>query len=497
MVPDVTDRAASVAGADPGSGASLDNRPLCVDLDGTLINTDLLVEGLLSVFSTRGVLPLLTLLTWSRAQLKMRVAQLAQLDPRDIPFNRELIDFLREQRWMGRRIVLVTAADRRAAQAVAQHLDLFDEVIASNGVQNLKGDAKAEELVRRFGRKGFDYIGNDRSDLPVWREANASGVVNAPASVARAARQVGNVFLEISDRPSPARMILKAMRPYQWVKNLLVFVPLVASRSFGDVKAFDDAFYIFASFCLVASGIYLINDLLDLSADRQHPRKRERPVASGALSLTTGVIAAAVLLAFGIVLGVLAEAVQFVLLYAAVSLAYSLALKEYPLLDVFMLAGLYTVRIVAGGVATEHPVTLWLLAFSGFTFLSLALVKRAAELGGSARSAEQLSVTRRGYQPEDRQLLVTFGVASAFASSVVLALFISTAAAMQAYRSPEVFWGVVPLILFWHCRLWLAAERGRMHDDPIIYAVRDWVSWLVGAAKIVLVLLASWAPAFW
>jgi hypothetical protein len=162
-----------------------------------------------------------------------------------------------------------------------------------------------------------------------------------------------------------------------------------------------------------------------------------------------------------------------------------------------MLAGLYTVRIVAGGVATEHPVTLWLLAFSGFTFLSLALVKRAAELGGSARSAEQLSVTRRGYQPEDRQLLVTFGVASAFASSVVLALFISTAAAMQAYRSPEVFWGVVPLILFWHCRLWLAAERGRMHDDPIIYAVRDWVSWLVGAAKIVLVLLASWAPAFW
>jgi 4-hydroxybenzoate polyprenyltransferase len=470
----------------------LQAHPICVDLDGTLLRTDILLEGVLSLVSTKAIGRLPDLVTATRAQFKRRVGQFAPLEPSALPFNANLIAFLRLQRRAGRSLVLVTAADRDLARAATQHLDLFDEIIGSDGTCNLKGAAKARELVTRFGRQGFDYIGNDRSDLAVWREAHAIGIVNATTSVARKARELGKPLIEINDRPSRFGGALKAMRPHQWIKNILVFVPLLAARS---LDGWGCAMLIFASLCATASSIYLANDLLDLSADRQHLRKRLRPFASGALSLQAGIVIAALLLASGIALAAMANAVMPVLLYAVLSTAYSLALKQFPLLDVFILAALYTLRIVAGGVASGHPISLWLLAFSGFTFLSLALVKRAGEFSGTAARTGDPVVARRGYRPEDRPLLVACGTASAFASSVVLALFVSTAALLQDYSTPEVLWGIVPLVLFWHCRIWLATERGLMLDDPIIYAVRDWVSWLVGLALVTLVLLGTWAPA--
>jgi 4-hydroxybenzoate polyprenyltransferase/phosphoserine phosphatase len=467
-------------------------KPICVDLDGTLIHTDSLVEGLLSVLSGRqGIGKLRRLLTPSRAAFKQRIGALTDLAPDLLPYNVELIEFLRERKRAGRRIVLATAADERTARAIAEHLGLFDDVVASDGVRNLKGEAKASELVRRYGPKGFDYAGDSRSDLPIWRKADGIVIVNASPVVAREARSLGNVIAEIDNRHSFVLATIRAMRPHQWVKNLLVFVPLLTSRSFEDWPGLIGAVGMFASFCAAASAVYLLNDLIDLGADRRHPRKRYRPFASGALSLQFGVSLAIALMGLGIALALSVGAAPLLIAYMAISLGYSLALKQYPLLDAFTLAALYSLRIVAGGVASGHLVTLWLLAFSGFTFLSLALIKRVGEMVPVEKSGSQKAVPRRGYLPGDGSILQMFGIASAFASSVVLALFVNSTAAFQPYSSPELLWGLTPLILFWQLRLWLSTARGHMHDDPIIYASRDWVSWLVAASVVATILLAS------
>ena len=473
-------------------------KPLCVDLDGTLLRTDLLIEGVLALFSDRnGINKLPRLLTTSRAAFKQQVAVHAGLAPEILPFNAELIEFLREQKRNGRKIVLATAADERTARAIADHLGLFDDIIASNGMHNLKGEAKAKELVHRYGHKGFDYAGDSRADLAVWRDADGIVIVNASPAVVREARALGHVVAELDKRQAVVASAVRAMRPHQWVKNLLVFVPLLASRSFTDWPGLLGALGMFAAFCAAASGIYLINDLLDLAADRRHPRKRHRPFANGTLSLPLGAGLAVALVGIGLALALSVEAAFFLATYAGLSLAYSLALKKYPLLDVFTLSTLYTLRIVAGGVASGHHVTLWLLAFSGFTFLSLALVKRTGELLQIRQPGSEHTVTRRGYRPEDVPILQMFGIASTFASSVVLALFVNSTAALEQYASPALLWGLVPLILFWQLRLWLSTHRGYMHDDPIVYASKDWVSWPVAASVTAIVLLASQGARLW
>lgn len=482
---------ASLISDDPG-------KPLCVDLDGTLILTDSLVESvLLLVSDSAGLSKLPGLLTTNRAAFKQRVAALAELAPEILPFNTELLEYLRDQKLKGRRIVLATAADERTARAIVEPLELFDEIVASNGVRNLKGEEKARELVRLYGHKGFDYAGDSRADLAVWRDADGIVIVNASSAVARKARTLGNVIAEIDTRQSVVTAAIRAMRPHQWVKNLLVFVPLLASRSFSDWPGLLGAIGMFASFCATASAIYLINDLLDLATDRRHPRKKHRPFASGTLPLPVGGVLAVALGVIGFVLALSVGAAHLLVAYAGISLTYSLWLKKYPLLDVFILAALYTVRIVAGGVASGHLVSLWLLAFSGFTFLSLALVKRTGELITTTQPGSERTVTRRGYRSGDILILQMFGVASTFASSVVLALFVNSSTALQEYASPELLWGFVPLILFWQLRLWLATERGKMHDDPIVYASRDWVSWQVAIGVVAIILLASWGGRLW
>jgi 4-hydroxybenzoate polyprenyltransferase/phosphoserine phosphatase len=485
---------ASSAGDSPTDVA----KPLCVDLDGTLLRTDLIIEGVLALFSDRnGIGKLPRLLMTSRAAIKQQVGVHARLDPEILPFNAELIEFLREQKRSGRKIVLATAADELTARVIADHLGLFDDIIASDGTRNLKGEAKAKELVRRYGHKGFDYAGDSRADLAVWRDADGTIIVNASPYVVREARALGRVVAEFDKRQSVVLPAVRAMRPHQWVKNLLVFVPLFASQSFTDWPGLLGALGMFASFCAAASGIYLLNDLMDLAADRRHPRKRHRPLANGTLSLPLGGGLAVALVGIGLALALSIEAGFFLAAYVGISLAYSLALKKYPLVDVFILSTLYTLRIVAGGVASGHRVTLWLLAFSGFTFLSLALVKRTGELKQFRQPSSEHTVARRGYRPDDTPVLQMFGIASTFSSSVVLALFVNSTAAFQQYASPMLLSGLVPLILFWQLRLWLSTYRGYMHDDPIVYASRDWVSWLVAASITAIVLLASLGARLW
>jgi 4-hydroxybenzoate polyprenyltransferase len=469
-------------------------KPLCIDLDGTLILTDMLMESLASLVSERrGLLRLPELFTTNLADFKRRLATLTAPDPALLPYNGPLLDYLREQKDQGRRLILVTATDAEMAQRIADHLGLFEEVIASDGVVNLKGRVKAEELLRRFGHNGFDYAGNDWPDLAVWREARGIIVVNAPSALNKTVRNLGTEISEFPRQTSRLSASIRAMRPYQWVKNILVFVPLLTSQAFTDWQGLIGALLLFMSFCATASSLYVLNDLVDLSADRQHPRKRKRPFANGSLPLSFGFWLSAALLLIGLGLAATTQAASLIVLYAVVTAAYSFSLKQLPLIDVFTLATLYTLRIIAGGVASNHPATLWLMAFAGFMFLSLALIKRCGELPRDLLQHYHSNESRRrGYFGGDRLLLVIFGVASTFASSVVLALFVGATAATNQYQSPQLLWGLVPLILFWQCRLWLSTERGYMHDDPIVYAFRDWVSWIAGAVAIVIVLQASW-----
>ena len=484
------DASRSPARSDPVPLATSGERPpLCVDLDGTLIRTDVLQEGLIVLLGRMHLSLLVTALTGNEAALKARVAARAPLDPALLPYNQAMLDYIRAERATGRRIVLATAASEVVAASVAEHLGLFDEVIASTPERNLKGQAKADALVARFGSGGFVYAGDAKIDLPVWRQAAASVLVNVSDSVGAKARTQGPVEHVIDDQPPVAAALLRAMRPHQWVKNLLVFVPIFTADAMGDWRSWAGGILAFLAFCAMASSVYLVNDLLDLAADRAHPQKRRRPFASGTAPLPVGVGLSMVLLLAGAAFAFAGGILLVVLAYAAISLGYSLWLKRQPLVDVFALAGLYTVRLIGGGEATGHALSLWLLAFASFLFLSLALVKRVAEvMDSAARSTNKIS--GRGYGLDDLVILELFGVCSTFASSLVLALYVQYETTSGRFESPALLWCIVPLVLLWNCRMWLSTTRGYMHHDPIMYAARDWVTWAIVGAMVLVVLAA-------
>ncbi len=458
----------------------IDALPLCVDLDGTLLKIDSLFEATISttLADWRNLLHLPFWLTRGRAHLKHEIAERWSFNPAHLPYNEDLLAFLRNEHMRGRRIVMTTAADESIAQPIAHHLGIFDEVISSDGVNNLRGATKAEALCRRFGKGGFVYAGNDATDHAVWRDAAGAVVVAASAAVKRTALAHYPVTA-VLDRPGGGLFALvKALRPYQWVKNLLVFVPLFGAGDISNITAWQNTLAIMAAFCAMASAIYLLNDMGDLAADRAHPRKRNRPFASGRLSVLTGLMMVPLLGATAVLLGIWSGGLIGLLVYAGLSLAYTFRLKEMPLIDVFVLAGLYTIRMYGGSEASGYGLSLWLLGFSGFMFLSLALVKRVSELA-RLRSASQKKTDRRGYLVEDLSTLQMFGISTTFASAVVLSLYVQSATASSLYRRPELLIGLIPLFMFWQCRLWLSTARGYMHDDPIVYAARDWVSWCV------------------
>ena len=467
--------------------------PLCFDLDGSLVNTDTLLEALIRAAHDWSVLRRLPALFASgKAGLKAGLADLVTVDPASLPYNDAALSYLRTEKAAGRYLVLATAANHRIADDVNRYLNgLFDEVIASDDRNNMKGAVKANALTARFGEKGFAYAGNDRADLPVWKQAGGAVLVNVSEGVARKAAQCAPVEKIIGGSRGVLVPLLTEMRLYQWSKNVLVFVPILASGAILDVQAWLAALLTFFSFCLVASSLYAVNDLLDIESDRSHARKRARPFASGELSLTTGLVAIPLLLLAGFALGTCAGTLPYVAVYALVSLAYSMRLKEIQLVDVFILAGLYTIRMFAGGEATGHAISLWLLAFSSFLFLSLGIMKRVAELKAIA-ARDVASGARRGYRTDDIVVLQTFSVAAAFAASLVLALYIQSDQVTLVYSAPAMLWGIIPLMLFWQCRMLLATARGAMDDDPIVYAAKDGVTVPVITGVAIFYLLSRW-----
>ena len=473
-------------------------QPICeqtvlfVDLDGSLVRTDTLLECVLALGNrpisiVRGLLALLH----GKARMKREIAATVDLNPALLPFNQELLALLRTESDAGRSLVLATGADRKVASAVADHLGIFDGVLASDGITNLTGERKLAAIKRTVGNRPFSYVGNHRNDLLIWGEAKSGIVVNASKSIERAAGKITELEAVLSVGTGWPRLLLRAMRPYQWSKNLLVFVPIVTARAIDDLHGWWTALLIFIAFSCAASATYLLNDLRDLSADREHPRKRKRPFAAGVLPLQAGLVTSPLLLLVAIGLGVLTHALPIILIYLLASTAYAFYFKSWPLVDIFMLAGLYTVRLFGGGAATGHRVSLWLLGFSSFLFLSLALVKRVSELTALAPGNNK-RVAGRGYHSGDAGILLTMGIASSFVATMVLMLYVQSELRPGLDLYPTLSWALVPLALFWQCRVWLATSRGNMHDDPIVYAAHDWVSWLVAICSVITLLVGSW-----
>lgn len=466
-------------------------RPLCVDLDGTLLRSDLLLESALALLARRPWL-LLALPFWllgGKARLKREIASRVALDPATLPYDERVLALLREQ--PQRRRVLCTASDETLAGPVAAHLGCFDDVLASDGRRNLSGRGKADALVARFGEKGFDYAGNARVDLAVWQRAHGALVVNAGDGLARAAARQCTLLGHLPATGGGAKAWLRALRLHQWLKNLLVFIPLLASHQFLHTGPVLAAAAGFLAFGLCASGVYLLNDLVDLPNDRQHPRKRLRPFASGALPLLPGMVLAPLLALAGLALAWWAEP-RFAAVLAAyylLTLGYSLRLKQVAMLDVMMLAMLYTLRIIGGTAVIGATPSFWLLAFSMFIFLSLALLKRYVEL--TAMLAEgKLAAAGRGYGVDDLPLLQSLGGSAGYLAVLVLALYINSPESIALYSRPQLLWLLCPLVLYWVSRAWVVAHRGGMDDDPVVFAVTDRVSQGVGLLCAVIALAA-------
>ncbi len=458
---------------------------IVVDLDNSLVSTDTLWESILLIIK-RNPLNALRVILWlaeGREVLKERIASLVVPNAALLPYNREVVDYLQQAKNAGQPIVLATAANRRIADAVAQHLGLFDHVLASSDGINLKGREKLVAIKEIADGKPFAYIGDSRADIPVWQEADKVVMVNPATSLAKKFQQQ-NPLLINSGQKNRIFIWIKALRVHQWAKNLLIFLPLIMAHRIFDLHLLVHGVLAFIAFSFCASSVYLLNDLLDLESDRAHSRKRFRPFAAGDLAIPHGLLAFVIFLSGGLAVGgYFLPKIFFLSLIAYLSLTtfYSFILKKLPVIDVFTLAGLYTFRIIAGAAAVSVPVSSWLLAFSMFFFLSLALMKRYTEL--ISESPKMKKIAGRGYRADDNVLVLALGVASGYLSVLVYVLYVASEHVRNLYTQPAFLWLSVPLLLYWITRLWLITHRGDMHQDPIVFTIKDRVS--LGVAVLV------------
>ena len=461
----------------------MDLYPLVVDLDGTLVHSDMLHESALRVFRDKpfDILLIPFWLIKGKAILKQNLATRTSFNPEFLPYNRELLMWLQQKRAEGRKLVLCTASDRSFAISIAKHLGIFDEIIASDGSINLSGSHKAEILEQRFGRGGFDYVGNANADLLVWERSRHAIVVNASSDLVNKAGRICKVEQEFPKKASGFTAWRRVFRLHQWLKNLLLFVPIFAAHQLTSIDIWATLTIAFFSFGFCASSVYITNDLLDLENDHQHPRKQKRPFASGRVPVWVGVAVAPILFLISSILGsyVGGSFLGWLIFYFVLTCAYSWGLKRLMLVDCLVLAMLYTLRIIAGAAVAGHTLSFWLLAFSVFLFLSLAFLKRYAELDNQLRSGKQ-KAHGRGYHSSDAPLIQTLGIASGYASVLVLALYLNSESVVILYQTPELVWGTVPIMLFWISWMWMQAHRGMMHDDPLVFALKDKASLLSG-----------------
>ena len=465
--------------------------PLVLDLDGTLIASDLLLECALA-FLKANPLNIVQLVLWAlqgRALLKARLAERTEIAVELLPEHTAIVAYARAEHAGGRGVYMATASDRKLAEAVSRRYPFIREVMASGGRVNLKGKHKAAALKARFP-DGFVYAGDSRADAPVWRQS-AGAVYAGPKNGLHRVSEFADIEAAAPRNAPSARLWARALRLHQWSKNLLVFVPMMLAGKAAVPGLWGACALGFLGMSLIASGTYLINDLSDLEDDRRHPTKRARPLASGALPLKDAIVVAPLAVAAGLAACFTAGgpfAAAFAGLYCVGTLAYSLRLKRVPVLDVGVIAGLFTVRLVLGGAIAGAAASAWLLVFSMFLFVSLALAKRAVEIG---RLSGQAGAAGRGYLVADAPLVAALGAATAVAAVLVLVLYLIEDAMPRAvYATPDLLWGAPLILSLWLGRVWLLCGRGALHEDPVVFAVRDRVSLILGGA-----LAASFAAA--
>lgn len=459
-----------------------DKPVLVVDLDGTLLRSDILYETFWSAFgrSWRSPLRAAHALTQGKAALKRTLAQDGEIEVTTLPYDPEVISYIEAWRADGGKTALVTASDEQIAQGIGDHLGIFDEVYGSDGIRNLKGPNKAAFLKDHYAASGFAYMGDAKADIPVWAEAEHAITVNLSHGLRSQVDPLAAKTEHLSTVPASIKPYLKAVRPHQWLKNILVFLPMLAAHQY-DAPTFLQSLLAFVAFSMIASAGYVFNDLLDLAADRAHPRKRTRPFASGDLPIAHGTWLGAGLLATGFVIAASLSGLLFLTLlaYFAITMAYSLDLKRRVVVDICTLAGLYTMRLAAGAVATGLPLSVWLMAFSIFFFLSLAAVKRQAELIDTQKRGK-LGATGRGYVVDDLPIISQVATSAGFVSILVMALYVNSPKVLSLYNYPEAMWGVCLVLLYWITRIVMITHRGWMHDDPVVFAAKDRVSQLCG-----------------
>lgn len=469
--------------------ASID---LYVDLDGTLTKSDVSFESLILLLK-RNLFYLLLIPVWlskGLANLKREIAQRVDVPVRQLPMNPQFWEFLKQEKDGGRRLILISASDEKFVDAVGSTIDLFDATIGSDGRFNLKAGNKLQRIRELSGDKPFAYAGNSRADLPIWAEARQAILVNCPRSLGEDLAGVEDIRHYDAPDEIP-RLLFRAMRPHQWLKNGLVFLPLLLAHQLGDLALLGKGLLAFLSFSLCASSVYLLNDLTDLNSDRLHPGKRTRPFASGALPLATGIAAIPALLLSAFILALLLPLpfLGILLFYWLLTSAYSLVLKRLFLIDVLVLAALYTLRIIAGAAAVSVPATHWLIAFALCLFLGLAIVKRVTELVNRGDESAA-TLAGRAYQWQHLELLTTIGVSACALAVLVFVLYINDPATRELYESPMILWLVCPLLMYLIWRIWTFARSGRLHDDPLIFAISDHLSQAIVVLCGVLIWLA-------
>lgn len=469
--------------------------PLVVDLDGTLTPTDTLLESVVQL--VKHAPSSLLLLPWwllrGRAGFKEAISTRTAIDAEKLPYNTPLLEYLREEKSRGRQIVLATAAHRSIAEPVSKHLGIFDKVLATQSENNLKGAAKLQAIRDNVG-ESFVYAGDCAADLPIWKQAKAAILVGVPQQVAEQVRHDTPIERDFQRPPSGLATWLRALRVHQWIKNMLLFVPLLTTFEFTDFGKLIHIVLAFMAFSLAASATYIVNDLWDLGNDRVHPRKRLRPFASGALPIHHGFLVSGGALVLALILATTVSPgfTWMLLTYLVLTSCYSWFVKEYVLMDVLMLSLLYTIRILAGSVAIGVVTSSWLLAFSAFTFLSLALVKRCAELV-VLKEAGAPATRGRDYRVSDLVVLWPLGVGAALCAVVVFGLFISAPETQARYAAPQMLWLVAIGLVYWMARLWIKTSRGEMHDDPVVYALKDRGSRLTVFAMVAAVIVAHFS----
>ena len=472
----------------------MNNLPFCVDLDDTLLKTDMLFESVL-VLLKKNFFYIFLLPLWlisGRANLKRQIALRCEIDIVSLPYNNEFLEYLQNIHQKNTELILTTGSDIKFAQKIANHLKIFSEVIASDGKKNISGKGKRDYLLNKFGDKKFDYAGNSATDLCVWKHANQAIITNASPSVIAKAKRLNDNCQILNAKSFSLKSWIQAIRVHQWVKNILLFVSLITAHKLSDSMCIYNSVKAFLAFSLCSSSVYIFNDLMDLHSDRSHPNKQHRPFANCSLPISSGMIAIPILLFAAIIISFTLPLKFLLLLFIYIILTawYSVHLKQKVLIDVILLSSLYTLRILAGSLAIAVPTTAWLLAFSVFLFLSLALMKRYTELFSLKQNNEDI-IKGRGYCSQDLEIIAAMGSASGYISVLVLALYIQNPRITILYNTSELLWFLCPLILYWISRMWVLAHRGKMIDDPIIFAIKDKISYTVGILSLFIIFLAS------